>query len=1101
MNRILRHCLAAILAVAACLSVSTAVLEAQVLRATILGTITDSTGAVVPGAQVVVIDTNTNTRRETTTNDSGFFAMANLEPGAYRVEAEHPGFRRIVRAGIDLTPNVTVRIDLELQTGTVSETVDVTASAPILQTDRSDTGRQIEAQQLVNIPLGTNRNYQGMLQLVPGMSKAQREHSEFYNSQDNLSNRSNGQERDANNFMIEGVDNNIETGSLTAIIPPIEAIQTVEISTSNYDPEFGRASGAVVNATLKSGTNDLHGGVFHFHKNDSLYAKDVFATTKAPTTYNQFGGILGGPIKRNKLFFFGDYQGSRDHKGAVELVQIPSMDFRTGDFSNARTSTGQLIQIYDPNTGNPDGTGRTPFAGNQIPTNRISPIAQRLLAFLPPTTRPGTGINFEKSVVRIKQLDQADGKIDYVATDNDRITGRYSYQKANVTDPGLYGPENGIYGGPHANGFQGYGPARSQSVGLSYSRVWSPTLVSELRGGLLRNRNDAFNWDYGTKASEAIGIRGANIDQWSSGLSEFTIAGGYHNPVLGYDSSLPWFRATTAFTLVNNWTKTLRNHVIKFGYGLQRYRIELQQTDPPRGEFEFNNGATALNGGAAPAFANYFAAFLLDRPANVYRGLAPVFPARRDWLHSLYVQDKWQVLPQLTLDLGLRWELWPSSKPRLPGGFANYIPSNNTLEVAGIGSVPMDLGVETRYKSFAPRLGLAYRINSKTVFRGGYGISYSTRFFAPYNFPVRQQNTYTAVNTFSAAPVTMGTGIPAPDFAVIPADGIIRNVNPTLTVSTVHKDLPHGYVQSWNFAVQRSLPGNFALEVAYVGNHVINESMSNGFNINAARPGTGPAGQPLRALYGRTTTVNTFLGMHQYYNGLQVKFDRRFSNGFQLTTGYSYAKTIDFDFRQNFNVLLDKGRSDQDRTHVFSQSYVYELPFGQGKRFAQSGPMRAILGGFQLSGIMLLQTGRPLNIQTPSAGVNAPGTRLAPADLVGEGEPTTFGNVGPGQKFFDVTRYRSPAPGTWGNVGRNTLTGPGVVTLDLGLFRKFTIKEGITLEFRAEAINATNTPHFANPGVVIGNADFGEVRSSEDFISSATDTDNRKVQFGMRLFF
>jgi Carboxypeptidase regulatory-like domain/TonB dependent receptor len=1088
-----------LLAASLYLSFAAGVSNAQTLRATILGTITDSTGAVVPGAQVTVIDTNTNTRREAAANDSGFFAVANLEPGAYRVEVEHPGFRRIVRAGIDLTPNVTVRVDLELQPGTVSETVDVTASAPILQTDRSDTGRQIEAVQLVNIPLGTNRNYQGMLMLVPGTAKAHREHSEFYNSQDSLSNRVNGQERAANNFMIEGVDNNIETGSLTAIVPPIEAIQTVEISTSNFDPEFGRAGGAVVNATIKSGANDLHGALFHYHKNDSLYAKDVFATTKAPTTYNQFGGVLGGPIKRDKLFFFGDYQGSRDHKGAVELPQIPTMDFRSGDFRNA------LTPIYDPLTGNAAGQNRQLFPNQMIPAGRISPIARRLLAFIPAPTRSGYTNNFEKSVVRVKQLDQADGKIDWVVTDNDRVTGRYSYQKANVTDPGLYGPENGIYGGPHASGFEGYGPARSQSLGLSYSRVWSPTLVSEFRAGVLRNRNDAFSWDYGTKASEAVGIPGVNLDQWSSGLTEIEVGGGYTTPMLGFSESLPWFRATTAFTGVANWTKTQRNHVIKFGYGLQRYRIDLQQTAPPRGEFQFNNGVTGLAASpgvtASPlGFANYFAAFLLDRPSLINRGLAPVFPARRDWLHSLFVQDKWQVLPRLTLDLGLRWEFWPSSKPRFPGGFSNYNPDNNTLELAGIGGIPMNMGVKNRYKSFAPRLGLAYRINPKTVFRAGYGMSYNTRFLSNYTFPVRQQNQYSPVNSYSAAG-SMAAGIPAPEFAVIPADGIIRNPPPTIQVSVTDKDLPHSYVQSWNFALQRSLPGNFVLEAAYVGNHIVGEGLSDGWNINAAPIGTGNAGRPLNRLYGRTTNVNVGVFVHQYYNSLQMKFDRRFSNGFHLTTAYTYSRVIDFEFRQNFNLLLDKGRADHDRTHVFTQSYVYELPFGGGKRWAQSGPASWFLGGWQVNGLLLLQSGRPLNILAPVALLNAPGQRENPANLVGEGTPKILGGAGPGQKFFEVSRFVAPAANTYGNLGRNILNGPGVVNLDLGIFRRFRIKEGWSLELRAEALNASNTPHFAQPGQTLGNANFGEVTLSEDFIESATDTENRKVQFGVKLFF
>jgi hypothetical protein len=624
----------------------------------------------------------------------------------------------------------------------------------------------------------------------------------------------------------------------------------------------------------------------------------------------------------------------------------------------------------------------------------------------------------------------------------------------------------------------------------------------ELRGGVLRNRNDAYNWDYGTTASADVGIPGVNLDDWSSGLTEITLQGGFSNPTVGYDSSLPWFRATTSFSMTNNWTKTLRNHVIKFGYDLRRYRIDLQQTDPPRGEFIFGQGPTLLNGGTSGSFGNNFASFLLDQPTQIVRGLAPVFPARRDWVHSLYFQDKWQIFSRLTLDLGMRWEYWPSSKPRLPGGFVNYNWTNNTIELAGIGNIPMDLGVENKPKSFAPRVGLAFRFNPKTVLRAGYGISYNTRFISNYGFPVRQQNEYNPPNSFSAAG-SMAAGIPAPEFVVFPANGIIDPAPPTASIGVTKKDIPHSYVQSWNFTVQRSLPSNFALEVAYVGNHIINEQT--GWNYNAApRLGGAQASQPFFILYRRSQAVNIDIGVHQYYNALQTKIDRRFSNGFMLQTAYTYSKTLDFEPRQYFDLMRDKGRANWDLTHVFTQAYVYDFPFGPGKRFGQSGPLRWILGDWQVNGLLLLQTGRPLNITFPNTSLNAPGHNNSP-NLVGAGKPEVFGNVGPGQRWFDTTSFAAPPTingvGTFGNVSRNILTGPGVVNLDASVFRKFKVTETWSMEFRAEAFNLTNTPHFALPGLSFGSSNFGQVTTSEDFISSATDTDNRKVQFGLRLYF
>jgi hypothetical protein len=1081
------------------ISIPAGLLEAQTLKATILGTLTDSTGAVIPAAVVVITEIGTNTSRTTTTNDRGLYVFANLDPGTYRVDAEHPGFRRVTRANIDVPPNNTVRIDLELTPGTVSEVVDVTAQAPILKTDRADTGGQIETTQLQNMPLGLNRNYAGLIVTLPGVPKLTRPRSEFFNSQDSLVARVNGQGVADNNFQIEGIDNNVENNDLTGIVPPVESIQTVDVSTTNYDSEFGRAGGAVVNVTIRSGTNDFHGALFHFHKNENIQASDVFATFKPPTVYNQFGGLLSGPVKRNRTFFFADYQGSRDHKGGNNLVTIPNAPFRAGDFRGSPTI------IYDPLTGGSDGRNRAPFVNQQIPAGRISPVSRALLGFIDMPTRPGDVTNFEKSTVRVKTLDQVDTKIDHVLTDNDRLMGRYSIQKARVSDPGLYGPNNGIYGGPHAGGFEGYGPARTQSLGLNYSRVWSPTFVMELRAGVVRNHNSALPWDYQTTAAADVGIRGANLDDWSSGLSGINVTG-YTTPMVGTRDDLPWIRANTNIGFANNWTRTLANHVVKWGYDLKRYRNDLQQSGAgPRGLFTFGNGPTALNGGQSPSYANAFATFLLDMPTQITRDRPVLFPARRNWLHALYVQDKWQVVSRLTLDLGLRWEYWPSSTPQFPGGFASYNWTNNTIELAGLGDIPMNLGVQNQKKSFAPRLGLAFRINSKTVFRGGYGISYQARSLSNFSFPVKQANTYSPPNSFSAAG-SMAGGIPAPDPVSFPASGIVP-APPTASASVSKKDEPHSYVQSWNIALQRALPGNFALDVAYVGSHNINDQIAFNYNVSP-RVGCAAACQPFNALYGRTAAVNIGIGTHQWYNALQAKFDRRFSNGFMLTTAYTYGKTTDLGIRSVLTTpgetqitrFLDKRRAEGDLTHIFTQSFIYEPPFGKGKPWATSGLSAALLGGWQMNGLLLMQTGTPLNITYSSTTLNTSGHDNQP-NLIGTGQPEIFGNVGVGQLWFDTSRFAAPAPLTFGNLGRNILSGPGVVNLDASLFRKFRVREGMSLEFRAEALNVTNTPIFANPNTTLGNPAFGQVTQSLKFSNSIDDTENRKLQFGLKLSF
>src|SRR5579885_2123441 len=771
---------------------------AQTLKGTILGTITDVTHAVIPGVQVNVTETNTNFHRTETTNESGFFAFANLDPGTYRVEVEQPGFRRVVRSGIELQANTTIRADLELQPGAVTEVVDVTAEAPILQTDRADTGSKIENQQLNTLPLLNNRNYQNALMLVPGVQRAYRSNSPFYNSQEHLQSVVNGLDQH-NNYMIEGVDNNVE--NLTGVIMPADSIAAVDVSTTNYDPELGRAGGAVVNVVMKSGTNDFHGSAFEYNRVSALQARNVFATQVPHGVYNQFGGSLGGRIIKDKLFFFSDYQGSRDVVGQIAFPTIPTMAFRSGNLS-ASPST-----IYDPLTGTSNGVGRTPFQNNQIPSSRISPIATQYLAFLPPPTRPGLATNYEGPTAQTKAIDQFDAKVDYVIGANDRLFIRYSFQRANVTNPGLYGPGLGIYGGPSNNGFDATGPALNQSPGLNYSHIFSPTLVTEVRLGAVRNRNDATNVDTGLNLSQKFGIPNGNIGGfWYEGLAEVFV-NGYDTPMVGVNGCLPWRRANTNYEAANNWTKTKGTHVISWGgdWRHENYFLLQTATFSPRGRFTFTAGPTTLNApGIANGYANALASFELDQPTGIGRDLAGIEPVRNDTVEALYVHDKWQATPKLTLDLGARWEYWPASHPQFPGGQFNYDPNTNSLLAAGYGNIPMDLGVKNYPKNVYPREGLAYRLNEKTVIRAGFGMSSVYRYIANWQGPVKQNQQLVAANSFVAAG-SMATGFPTPQFFVIPQNGIIPNA-PNQNYSVTPPRIPVPYTESWNFTIQRTLP-------------------------------------------------------------------------------------------------------------------------------------------------------------------------------------------------------------------------------------------------------------------------------------------------------
>ena len=1071
-------------------------LRGQAVKASLVGTVTDSSGAVVPGAEITITEVNTNFSRSTTANESGYYVFSNLNPGVYRVEAKLTGFKTAVKDKVEVLVNTTVRADLQLQPGAISEVVTVSAeAAPLLQTDRSDIGRKIEARQMQELPIGgRNRNFQILVNLTPGTSPVTREHSEFFNAQDALATRVNGQSRYGNNVQIEGVDDNHRTGLLTALIPPIEALQTVDVTTSNYDAELGRAGGAVTNVVLKSGTNQFHGSAYEFNRVNALYARNFFSTSDAPhSVFNQFGVTLGGPIKRDKTFFFADFMGVRDRRGNFNQVTVPTPAFRSGDLSAAPTV------IYDPATGNPDGTGRTPFPNNQIPDSRISPIAKRILALIPPPTSSGLTNNYQAPTVLTKDTNAFDVKIDQKLRQFDSLSVRYSFSRPRVFDPGVYG---NLAGGPRNDGFAGEGIQRAQNGALNYTHIFNPRFITDFRFGVMRYRNDATNQDIGTKAADDIGIKGANIDRFTSGLTYINVDNFTNNPIVGFSPSLPWIRAETNFDFVSNWTLVKANHTLKWGADARRNRDDLLQTQTysPRGRFYFRAGTTTLKvpaGAKAPAtgIGNSFASFLLDLPNEYGRDLPGIFPTFRQTQLFTYFQDKWQVTPKLTLDLGLRHEIYFAPTAAVPAGFSNYDPDGNRLLLSGKGGNPGDLGVGTRLKSFAPRTGLAYRLTEKTVVRAAFGItidpSYPDDKWA-YNYPVKQNNAFLPLDSYSAAG-SMAAGFPPPLPVVIPDSGIIANAPTAQAYVIIPAGLRQAYIEAWNLAVQRQLPGNFALEAAYVGNHAV--GILNRVNLNAGQiPGKGAAGQPLNARFGRKADTIGWARMGGNYNGLQVKLDRRYANGFALTTAYTFSKSINFADDNGtllipVNFRMNRGRANFDRAHMYVQSFIYDVPAGPGKRWLSSGLAGRILGGWQFNGVLSGYTGTPMTFTYSTASLNAPGNNQR-ANV--NATPSVLGNVGPGVKWFDTSVFSFPAANTFGNAARNTLSGPGYVNLDLSLIKRFQFTERWRMELRAETFNFTNTPHFNNPSSALDSTQFGEVRSAFG---------ERQVQFGLKLIF
>jgi hypothetical protein len=1175
------------LAICVAMSIPTS-MRAQAVNATVVGTVTDSSGAVVGGATVTSRETATNVSRSTTTNASGNFAFPNLPPGNYEVAVEAQGFKKATRGHTPVDVNSTVRVDFALEPGAVSQTVEVTGAAPILQTDRADIGTKIEAAQLAELPVGgAVRNFQGLLTLVPGAIRPHRDHSEFFNAQDTLSSEVNGQSREFNQLMIEGVNDDERTGLLQIYVPPAEAIQTVDISTSNYAAEFGRAAGAVTNVILKSGTNDFHGSAYEYNRVSALAARSYFNRSPQPyarTTYNYYGGSFGGPIIKNKTFFFADILHISDIRGQFNQMTVPTDAFRNGDL----TAGGS--PIYNPFTGNADGTGRQQFqcdaGGNPIAPNAqgiqaagtpcakipqqlfANTIQSKLLALIPHANLGGLSNNLSLNTQLRKNPTSFDVKLDHNWTEKDRLAFRFSRAVQNVSETPVFG----IAGGPANGAFQGTGVQHEQSGAINYTRVFSSTLISELRGGISHYRNVAHQADYGTNASEALGIKGANLDKgFTSGLVSIDIQGGFSSPILGYSASEPWDRGEVNLNLVNNWTKIHGNHTFKWGADIRRLRDDLVQGQSfsPRGLFRFGSGTTSISG-AKTSLANNFAAFLIDRPTEVGRDIAPISGSWRETEAFFFGQDTWHATQKLTVDMGLRWELWLPPTPSKAGRYSNYDYTTNTLVQAGIAGNPLNLGRKTYFHYFAPRLGLAYRMNEQTVFRAAYGISYApfTNNAYAFNYPLRTNQDSTQANgnslpTLQGGPATLATGIPAaPPIAVLP--GGLVTPRPGESYTTVDKRFQQPYVESFNMSIQRSLPWALVLDVAYVGN--VGRRIPVAYNLNAAQApslctaqeialnvkgfctnsnGTpknvgdiqgndcvqGFSTRPICNAFGAvikngaldTTNARTgsdaflFKPTSSNYNSLQVKLDRRFTGGLLLKTAYTYGKQLGFrsksdnddgapdnyiDFSRNYSVLGPRGR-----THTFVQSFVYELPFGRGKHWMQSGVGSWLVGGWGMSGVLSRSSGVPLRFTASGTSLAANGTtqvpiqtaafrRLGGIDTKLWFDPTSFCPVGAAvTTLADGASVNCPATanGVLGNMKRYSFSGPGFFNLDAAVYRRFPIRERMGLEFRVEAFSVTNTPQFSAPNADITNSAFGFVKG--------VDGGNRSLELSARFTF
>jgi hypothetical protein len=1057
---------------------------AQVLYGSIVGNVTDAQGARVPGAIVTIVDKTTNLTREATTNNDGSYSLVNLLPGSYDVRVSLPGFREVTRANVPVAVGQLSRVDMTLEVGALTEMVTVQSAAELLQTETADVHTQLKAAEISSLPLNQFRNYQALVNLAPGSTPARFQNAETDTPARSLATNVNGQAINSNATRTDGATNvNIWLPSHNMYVSPAETIDTVNVSTNNFDAEQGMAGGAAITVITKSGTNQLKGSAFEFFNNQALNAKPYYfgsgpAPDKLPVERNIFGGTIGGPIKRDRLFFFGSYEGYLSRQSLFTLHSVPDAAQRNGDLSRALNANGSLQVIYDPRTGNPDGTGRIPFANNAIPAELINPIAQRINQLFPMPNVAGSGAggltnNYQREETRTTDRHNFDVKINWNRTSTHQVWGKFSYMNATVDDLTNYlGPD------PDADGDGGFTKVYQATVGQTWTL--GPTVILDSTFGFSRQDQDVFGPDFqaGYFGLDTLGIPGTNDpvdrDLRYAGFPRFDTG---FSALGNRDGWNPIFRDERTYSFATNMTKLLGPHELRGGYLLNFLYLDHWQpeTDNPRGRLQFATNATALRGGAqAGNFYNQYAAFLLGLVGTASKSVQNELMTGREWQHGFFFRDRWTVSPKMTLDLGLRWEYYPIMR-RADRGLERV--DLETLEVilGGLGGNPDEVGLEASKNNFAPRLGAVYRVDEETVVRAGYGVTYNP---VPWARVLRGDNAYplTIASTFTnadpfAAYGTIEQGIPilrGPDTS----SGRVPLPNSAVVYTPEVGNIDRGAIHSWNVAFERRLMWDMALDVAYVG------TAGNGgyavLDLNAPQEiGSGNAGRPYSSM-GRIQPLNSFgQRLKTRYKSLQVALNRPFTKGFLVKGAYtlsraennasgspatSGAQDEDGRVQLMFNTASELDRNYAvagfDRTHNFQLGFVYQLPWqSSAGGFKNIG--RALIVDWQVNGVLAAFSGAPFTVRSNDATLNTP-SNAQTADLVGE-----FSRSSTLQ--FDTAAFAAPQGVRFGNTERNQFRGPGGVNLDLSFFRSFPLGQTRRIEFRLEGSNILNTAIFQNP--------------------------------------
>jgi len=1074
---------------------------AQVLYGSIVGNVTDPAGAMVANAEVSAKHSGTGRVRATRTNQTGAFTLTDVSPGDYAVEFSAPGFQKQVHTGVRVEINTVTRADAELRTGVVVETITVQSNATLLQTDKADVRTELTTKALTELPLPSYRNYQSLIDLVPGATPGVLLNSINDTPMRDLATNVNGTNYNNNDTRIDGALNRMNViSSHVLYVPPAESIDTVNVVTANFEAEQGMAGGVSVTVATKSGTNAYHGSAFAFHTNNTLYAKNFFFTDpKAPKNIVNIDGFtLGGPIKRNRLFFFGDWEGMRERKNALRLTTVATPDQRAGDFSAYNTP------IHDPATGSRDGSGRLPFPNARVPASLFSPITLKMQSFVPAANRPGPTANFFNSDSQVIDRDNFDLKLDWNRTDRHTIWGKYGRMDAHVQ----CNPSLGEAGGAGLCLGQKSGTADTmvQLATIGHTLTLTPSVVVDGTVGYFRSVQNIRGPLYGTNFGlDVLGIPGTNgTDIRYSGQPIFDITGYASLGDAGLGNTNPAFRKDAGFSHTSNVSWIKGSHTFRFGFEMVRYQQndwQANTTGGVKGQFSFTGGLTALRGGRAPNQYNAYADFLIGLPQSVSKDLQFYIPqTAREWRFGWYAQDRWQATRNLTLTMGLRYEYYPLFT-RADQGIERYDPETNKVFIGRRGGQPDNAGIEMGKRLFAPRFGLAYRLGKSTVVRGGFGITIdpsslwsSMQRLYPASFGSR----FVGLSSFEAfRPIEQGIPIfGGPDIS----SGVI-DLPPDAATTTVRAGhFPRGYIESWNLILERRLPGDLVTSLGYVGTHSVRPLVN--IDINAGSPGLGTAGRPYFSRYQRSIATNVLTpNFGANYNSLQATLNRRFSNGMFAKVSYTFSRATNFTdnspggltFNTPNQLSRNRARSGYDRTHNLQLSGIYELPFGPRKKWLKNHNVLSLLArDWQLNATLSSYTGTPFTVTSSSASLNAPGNTQT-ADQVKE-VVEVLGNIGPGQRWFDPTAFRAVTEVRFGNTGRNILRNPGIINVNGSVFRNIRLTERFSLQFRAETYNLSNTPHFDGPATDASNAvSFASITSARE--------DQRYFQFALRLIF